>query len=114
MAEVYKTINGKKFEKWLAYHPAVGGALRWSAIAVANQAKRNLAKHRFEGESSIGLEKGKLDYYVVLQDKNGTGAAWGIEFGRQGQPRKGLTQLERYRKGGGMKGLRILRDAAGV
>lgn len=99
MAEIFRRVNGLKFEKFLALEPGVQAAITAEASEMAGRATALLAAHRFEGEAEISQAKGDVDAYVVLEDK----AALSIEYGRRHHPETGR---------GGMEGLYILHDAA--
>lgn len=80
--EIYKTIRGKKLEKYIAYMEPVNNEMRTNAYEIGATARAILAAHRDQGHSEIVVEKGKLDYYVSLDDTRGHMAAAAIEFGR--------------------------------
>lgn len=104
MAEIYRRVNGKKTEKFLAQLDGVQATLQETADNRAAEARSLLdgrADHRTH-TSFIEVERGRVDRYVVLNDERGLLAAWSIEFGR------------RSGRGGGAHGLFVLTDAFGL
>lgn len=84
MAKVYKTVGGKKLTKIIAMHGDVQDAVDDAAQEGAIRAAALLdarSKHR-TGTSSIDVDKGRVDAYVVLDDTRGLSAALSIEYGR--------------------------------
>lgn len=57
-------------------------ALMEVAVKTRRAAEQRLRAHRFTGESHIGIQKGKIDVFVVLFART-YGDAAGIEFGRK-------------------------------
>lgn len=97
MAEVNRTVRGKPIEDWLAHTRMVRAALKEEAAARAEVAEGLLAAHHHDGHAQIELQRGDLDWYVILSDERGLKAAMSIEYGRRGP--------------GGMAGLFILHRA---
>lgn len=90
MAEVFRTMNGVKTEKALAYLPSVGVGLDRAQAEIAANARALLEEVHAEpdytgdGDSRITTSRGKVDRYVELNDERGDEAAAAIEFGRSG------------------------------
>lgn len=82
MAEVYRYVNGVKFEKFLALEPGVQRSTYGHARAAAELAQGVLDEHAAQGHSYITMEHGDVDWYVVLNDERGQRAAAAIEYGR--------------------------------
>lgn len=76
--KVYEFVDGQPIEEVVAYHTDVDRALRARAEVVEAKARAILAVHRDTGSSRIVMEKGDLDYHIVLEDP----FAANIEFGR--------------------------------
>ncbi len=106
MAEVYRTLGGRKVEKALALLPEVQDELEDRTLEVAGRAEAILAEHHHDGDAYIDIEDGRVDWYVVLSDERGQAAALSIEFGREGH-RNDDGELV-----GQMDGLHILGRAA--
>lgn len=84
MAEVFRTVNGRKLTKVMATHREVQERLKVEADFRA-QIAAGLLEHEPKvrtGDSQIVTEHGDVDYYVVLDDTRGLQAALSIEFGR--------------------------------
>ncbi|GAB3830202.1 DUF5403 family protein [Kribbella italica] len=105
MAEVYRTLGGRKVEKALAILPEVQRELEERTLQVAGRAEAGLAEHHHDGDAEIDIEDGGVDWYVVLSDERGQLAALSIEFGREPYEKDGELV-------GGMDGLHILGNAA--
>lgn len=73
--------SARKCNKKAAYHRETGFALKRAANELFANARRKLAQHTHSGDAEILLEKGKLDYFIVLDDSRGQRAAAAIEFG---------------------------------
>lgn len=97
MAHVYKRVRNQPIEKFLARLPGVQAELQSQATSAATRARALLLKHRDEGVAKITVDRGRIDRYVVLEDR----AALSIEYGRKPN--------ENGR--GGMEGLYILHRA---
>lgn len=113
MAQVYDFINGKKLTKIIAQHQdvqrAVTSAARHGAIRAAGLLDER-AQHR-TGTSTVSMEKGRIDAYVILDDTRGLNAALSIEYGRNGEERDGESGVSRI---GAARGLFVLHDAMGL
>lgn len=83
MAEVYKTFNGKKFEKGLAAHGFVQDFMDDTIFEMGVRAEEDLLNHRAQGHSFIDVERGRVDRFLILNDDRGQKAALSIEYGRQ-------------------------------
>lgn len=91
MALIYKNA-----EKVAAQQARPG--VRREADRIHNLAEATLENHRESGQTHVTVEHGKVDSFVVLEDRD-LGAALSIEYG---QPARGIP------------GLMILRGAAGL
>ena len=83
--ELYKTVKGKKREHAYALLEDTQKGVAGFAAAKAVLALSNRMRHVAEGHADIELESGNgtnPDWYVVLSDDRGLGAAMSIEFGR--------------------------------
>jgi hypothetical protein len=87
-----------------ALHVDAQNALDRESRKVASKAERKLAQHKHDGHAAIEIDEGDVDRHVVLSDERGQKAALSIEFGRSPDD-EGK---------GGMEGLFILHDAAGL
>ncbi len=106
MAIVYRRVNGKEIQKFIAITEPVQAELAIQAGVIAVKAEKLLEEHRETGNAKIIVERGdKVDYYVSLVDE----AALSIEFGREGfiDPDSGII----YDR---MEPLYILSRASGV
>ena len=65
----------------VAHLPGVRRALKKEANRIEAMASGVLSQHRQEGHARITVTKGKLDYYVNLDDTRGDKAAAAIEYG---------------------------------
>jgi hypothetical protein len=87
MAVIYRRVGGRKLTKVIAMHRDVQLAIDEEAAkrAVIAEALLNTrAKHR-TGTSTIDVDKGDVDAYVVLDDTRGLHAALSIEYGRNAE-----------------------------
>ena len=50
----------------------------------ARKGQMRLAQHRHDGHSKVTVTEGEVDAFVNLDDTDGDGAAWAIEFGARG------------------------------
>jgi hypothetical protein len=104
MAEVYRQVNGVKIEKFMADNTKVQWALTKTVQTAALRGKSELAQHRDSGDATVFWQKGDVDRYLVLEDReNGVPGAMSIEFGRRNDS-----------KSGGMYGLYILHRALNI
>lgn len=114
MAEVFKRVKGQKIERIIARVAVVQSALKVEAVNAAQRAEVLLdtrSKVR-TGTSTIDVEKGDIDYYVVLDDTRGFGAAMSIEYGRQAElARDGAGHFTVEQA---TEGLFVLHDATGL
>lgn len=111
--EIYRRVNGRKLEKFMAVNPAVQRTLDVTAIRAARRAEALLqvrSKNRRgedlwgkgpTGRVSVEVDKGKVDTWVILEARD----AMAIEFGRGPIVRKDGTII------GPAEGLHVLRDA---
>ncbi|MGC4928076.1 DUF5403 family protein [Streptomyces sp. DT117] len=111
MAFMYANTN-----KVVARHADVRDELDRVTFEVAVKAEEILIEHRADGDSSIEIEEGRIDRYVVLSDDRGQKAALSIEYGRAS-----TTVSRRDRHGNEfevtvpeMDGLYVLARAAGL
>ena len=74
---MYKTVNGMKAEKFYALHPGVQMATLSVALKGYIGAKAQLARHRSNRthHSFISLSHGRVDWYVILDDRKSDWAA---------------------------------------
>lgn len=84
MAEIFKKVDGRKITKILAIHATTQRELAKQAHWHEAVAAGILASQVHDGHSFIDVEHSNVDYYVVLNDERGQGAAMTIEFGREG------------------------------
>ncbi|MYV51856.1 DUF5403 family protein [Streptomyces sp. SID3212] len=66
----------------LSRHRDVQDELERVVFEIAVKAEEILVQHRADGDSSIEVEEGDVDKYVVLSDERGQKAALSIEYGR--------------------------------
>lgn len=93
MALVLRSVNGKRLTKIMAYTPEAQRAVDEKAIMFGVKAERELMGHRETGNSSISIEKGKTDAYVIMSDRSTSkvntkgranlNTALSIEYGRK-------------------------------
>jgi hypothetical protein len=86
MAEIYKRVPGKgggKTEKVIALNDGVQEWLDDWVFEAGVRAEEELIEHRAEGHSSIDIEEGDIDRYLILNDERGQKAAMSIEYGRE-------------------------------
>jgi hypothetical protein len=108
MAEVYRRVKGMEIQKLIGHVRVVQRSLGTHGAAIAARARTNLAAHKDEGHAFIETSTGDMDVWVTLNDERGQAAAMSIEFGRE------ATIGEDGKATGGMRGTRVLRDAAGL
>ncbi|NEA50454.1 DUF5403 family protein [Streptomyces sp. SID10815] len=82
MAQVYRSVGGRKLTKVLALNEGVQAEVEARTFEIAVRAEEILKQHRAEGHSEILVEEGKVDKYVILSDDRGQKAAMSIEYGR--------------------------------
>ncbi|UZJ26627.1 DUF5403 family protein [Rhodococcus antarcticus] len=104
MAQVFKSVNGRKLTKLIALHETVQKRLDTIALEKGVQAQAKLDAHKVTGAARIDVEQGRVDRYVVLNDERGLSAALSIEYGRDADS-EGR---------GAMRGLYILHDTFGL
>lgn len=73
--------TARKCNRDAAYHKTTARALKKAANQLASKAQSKLAAHHHTGAAEINVTRGKLDYYVNLDDSRGQSAAAAIEFG---------------------------------
>lgn len=111
MAEVYKSVNGRKMEKFIAAADFTQDYLDDVIFEMGVRAEEDLIEHRAEGHSFIDIEAGNVDRYLILNDDRGQKAAMSIEYGRQaGEYVDDTTGATK--KISAMQGLFILHKAA--
>lgn len=114
--------KGLAIQKAMGMTQEVQDRLQLEAELGAFRAEANLAIARSKpgydirgGHSSIKVERGRIDRYVVLDDTRGLGAAMTIEYGRKAALKLtddgSVPEEDTSKPGGGMDGLFILRDA---
>ncbi|WP_329289551.1 DUF5403 family protein [Streptomyces pseudovenezuelae] len=121
MAYIYRGLNGKKLEEFIASMPEVQAEVDARAFEIGVRAEELLLKHRAEGIAQIEIAKGDIDAYVVLADANGTNSksnsnsAMSIEFGRSAYDVEVVDDsgkvVDEYTVGA-MEGLHILEEAS--
>lgn len=95
MATVNRMVGAQKLEKFIARQVEVQGALTREAETIRAKADANLtsaADHRTP-LAHLGVERGRIDRYVYLEDPpdgSSPGAAMSIEYGhyagKRGKP----------------------------
>jgi|LSQX01.1.fsa_nt_gb hypothetical protein len=78
MAVVYPWCNDRA-----AHSADCRRGLHLAAVILRDVAATRLRGHASEFHSRIELEKGHLDYFIVLNDMRGDKAAAAIEYGRR-------------------------------
>lgn len=125
MAEVYKVVTegpgkGRKIQQAMGMQEDVQARLFLEAEQGAHRAQANLAIVRSKpgynmrgGHSFIEIDRGKVDWYVILNDERGLHAAMSIEFGRKPADRLKIQHVDNgfADVDPGMPGLYILHDA---
>jgi hypothetical protein len=117
MAQVYKSVGGRKTSKVIATNEGVQDALERVTFEMALRAEVELLEHRAEGHAQIEVDHGDVDWYVVLSDERGQQAALAIEYGRAAGERTyrdPKTGEEKTREFGAMEGLFILHKATNL
>ncbi|QXE37123.1 DUF5403 family protein [Streptomyces sp. GMY02] len=105
-----------KTPRVLSRHQDVQDELERVAFEIAVRAEEILIQHRADGDSSIEVEEGDVDKYVVLSDERGQKAALSIEYGRAASTvtRKDAFGNEFEVEVPGMDGLYVLATASGL
>ncbi|WP_420312550.1 DUF5403 family protein [Streptomyces sp. YS-B37] len=121
MAYIYRGLNGKNMEEFIASLPEVQAEVDQRAFEIGVRAEELLLAHRVDGIAQIDIAKGDIDAYVVLSDANGTNvksnsnSALSIEFGRQAYDVEVVDSqgkvVNEYTVGA-MEGLHILEEAS--
>ncbi|OKI45110.1 hypothetical protein [Micromonospora sp. CB01531] len=83
MAQVYRYVEGQKFERFMADFEPVQLHLMDLLFAAKAKADVYLIENRQEGDAAIEIDHGDIDWYLTLSDERGQGAAMSIEYGRQ-------------------------------
>ena len=109
MAEMFKRVNGKKFEEAIASLDGVQDWLDEYIFEAGVKAEQELLDHRYEGDAFIEIEQGDIDRYLILNDERGQKAAMSIEYGREAYEKE--DKFGNKRKVGAMEGLFILHNA---
>jgi hypothetical protein len=121
MAYVYRGLNGKNLEQFIAELDGVQAEVDERAFEIGVRAEELLLQHRAEGIAQIEIAKGDIDSYVVLTDANGTNkkaganSAASIEFGRSAYDVEVVDETGRVINEytvGAMQGLHILEQAS--
>lgn len=94
MAYVYKGLGGKKLADWLAGQDYVQADLEARTFAMAVVAEELLLEHISSGAAFIDIDHGDIDWYVVLSDERGQKAALSIEYGRQADKARGISEMD--------------------
>lgn len=81
MAGFEFTTSPQRVNDLVAHMPVVKRALKQQADRIAGVASGVLAEHHHSGDAQINVTKGKVDYFVNLDDTRGQNAAAAIEFG---------------------------------
>ena len=107
MAVVYRRVRGKKTTKVIASNEGVQDELERRTFQMAATAEVLLLEHRQEGDAEIDIERGDVDWYVILSDERCQQAAMSIEYGRAARidPETGAEKAA-------MDGLYILHKAS--
>lgn len=80
--QIFRRVNGYKFEKAIAILQPVQAELAETALRMGVDAEATLRRHYHEGHSQITVTEGKkVDYFVNLDDSRGQQAAAAIESG---------------------------------
>ncbi|MGW6745417.1 DUF5403 family protein [Streptomyces sp. NPDC055025] len=105
-----------KTPRILSRHQDVQDELERVVFEIAVRAEEILVQHRADGDSSIEVEEGDVDKYVVLSDERGQKAALSIEYGRAAYTvtRKDKFGNEFEVEVPGMDGLYVLATASGL
>ena len=117
MATVYRSVGGKKLTKLTATMPGVQGYLRETVFEMQAKAAAELVEHRVDGDATIEVDHGDVDWYLVLSDERGQKAALSIEYGRQASKQEYIdpkTGEKKTRKIGASEGLFILAEATNL
>lgn len=109
MAVVYKAVAGEPVERIVAREREVRGSLRKEALAITVKSDRILRWNRDTGSSRVVLVHGDIDYSIVLDDP----WAAAIEYGHDAYLAF-REHSERFVYVGASKGIRVLRDGAGL
>jgi hypothetical protein len=109
MAQIYKTVRGKKLTEVIALNDGVQAELAERTFEMAARAEVLLIEHRAEGHSAIEIDHGDVDWYVVLSDERGQRHALSIEYGRAAG-----VDAKTGRRYGAMDGLYILHQATNL
>lgn len=110
MATVDRKVGSLPIQKYIAKMPETKDGLRLRATTIGRSARAELLAHRLEGHAFIEVTKGKIDYYVTLNDTNGLDAAMTIEYGRDGRGKFDKNGRELNSS----QGLFILHNASGA
>lgn len=91
MAEMFKSVRGKRTNGYIATMPSTQAELDKIVAIKARKAKRLLAEHKAEDHAFIDVEKVGASRDIVLNDASyqfhGNAGAMSIEMGRK--PREG-------------------------
>jgi len=109
MAEIYKSVGGRKLEKAIAITEEVQNELEAILFEMQARASVDLVEHRHDGHAQIEIDHGDVDWYLTLSDERGQKAALSIEFGRQA-----YVDPETGEEKGAMEGLYILHKATNL
>lgn len=92
--EIFGPPKGKRsLNHKIAKHPGVQAKLESTAREAGRRASATLAEHRHDGHSKITVDKGKIDWHVVLNDERGDRAARAINQGTKRS--RGIYALQR-------------------
>lgn len=75
MAEIFKTVKGKKLTKFLAMHPTVQKRMDNIMFEAKTKAETTLIETRLNDDplvvhgASIHLSKEKMDHFITLEDR---------------------------------------------
>lgn len=104
MATIYGRVNGMQIQKLVALTREVQLALDEEVLKGHARAEAKLARHRKTGKTTVSVDEGKVDRYLVLE--NPGGSAMAIEKGHADSGWASGSD-------GNVKGLRIISDAFG-
>lgn len=94
MAYVYKGIGGKSMAEYIAATDFVQADLEERTFAMAVVAEELLLEHIDSGAAYIDIAHGDIDWFVVLSDERGQKAALSIEYGRQADKSRGISEMD--------------------
>lgn len=103
MAVQIRLYSDRVVNRIVSRVPGVRDAVKDHADQIGRRAEARLAAHRLTGDTRVGVEHGRTDSWVYMDDTRGQGAALSIEFGHADR-KTGRT----------VPGLYVLYGAAGL